>query len=169
MDLHEVVADILRRLRASVAFGTVCESQAEEGKALVRVAIGERVTRWLPVAMVANDFVRIWIPPRVGMQVTVLFVGGEPDFGVVIPAIFNIGCKEPAGAGAQNAIVEIGSVRMESDGRSVALEAPESVELHTPVVRMGGDLEVAGDITDSRGNLTAHTHATTDGATAKER
>ena len=154
MDVYAELSDLKRRLGAMVSFGTVVESRAAGGKALVRVAVYERVTDWLPVASLSNSFFRLWVPPLVGMQVTVISPGGDADYGIVIPAIFNTSCKEPVGAGADNAILEAGGNRVVFDSNNI---------------NMSGDLVVSGDIRDSRGDLTGHTHTTTDGATAKER
>lgn len=163
------MAEITRRLDNLVQIGTVVETKASEGRALARVNINGRVTDFLPVLTVNNDFVKVWIPIRVKEQVAVLSPFGDADFGVIVPAIYNIGNKEPAGANANNVIVEIGSVRIETDGQSVDISAPLSVNLNTPVVNMSGDLIVIGNITDSRGDLTGHIHSTTDGATALAR
>ena len=169
MDIYAELSDLKRRLGAMVSFGTVVESRAAGGKALVRVAVYERVTDWLPVASLSNNFFRLWVPPLVGMQVTVISPGGDADYGIVIPAIFNTSCKEPAGAGADNAILEAGGNRVVFDSNNINITAPGSVSIDTPTVFMSGDLVVSGDIRDSRGDLTGHTHTTTDGATAKER
>jgi len=163
------MAETLRRLENLVQIGTITETKASDGKALARVNINGRVTDFLPVLMVNNDFVKVWIPPRVNEQVTVLSPFGDGDFGVILPAIYNKADKEPAGANANNVIVEVGDVRMETDGAMVDISAPVSVNLNTPVVKMSGNLAVAGDISDSRGDLTGHTHSTTDGATANPR
>ncbi|WOE69092.1 hypothetical protein RZR97_08220 [Hydrogenimonas thermophila] len=161
--------ETLRRLNNLIQIGTIVETKSVEGKALARVNINGRVTDFLPALMVNNDFVKVWVPARVKEQVTVLSPFGNADFGVILPAIYNVGNKEPAGANANNVIVEVGNVRVETDGQSVDISAPLSVNINTPVVNMSGNLVVAGNITDSRGDLTGHTHSTTDGATAEAR
>ena len=163
------MAETLRRLDNLIQIGTVVETKSDEGLALARVDIDGRVTDFLPVLMVNNDFVKVWVPVRVKEQVTVLSPFGNADFGVILPAIYNKENKEPAGANSNNVIVEIDTVRIETDGAMVDISAPVSVNLNTPVVNMSGNLVVAGDIRDSRGDLTGHTHSTTDGATANPR
>jgi phage baseplate assembly protein V len=169
MDIHERVSFLEQKIDASIQIGTIDDTKAGEGKALARVKLFDRVTDFLPVLSIANSFVKVWIPPRVGEQVMVVSPYGNPSAGFIIPAIFNKGCKEPSGANENNVIVEIGSARVESDGSEVEVKAPTKILLDTPVVETTGDLKVAGDISDSRGDLTGHTHSTTDGATAKAR
>jgi len=164
-----MLPEINRKLNNLIQIGTVVETKSDKGLALARVDIDGRVTDFLPVFLFNNDFIKVWIPVRVKQQVVVLSPFGNADFGVILPAIYNVGNKEPAGANANNVIVEIGSVRIETDGQSVDISAPVSVNLNTPVVNMSGDLVVTGNITDSRGDLTGHTHSTTDGATANPR
>lgn len=168
MDLYEEISYLKQKFNAIVNFGTIDATKASEGKALARVKIGSRVTDFLPVVSMANSFVKVWIPPRVGEQVVVISPFGDASGGFIIPAIFNKGCREPSGANKNNVIVEAGVNRFDLDNGGVKIKAPKVV-LDTPLVSMSGDLKVAGDISDSRGDLTGHTHDTTDGATAKAR
>jgi len=169
VDTHEEISALKQQMAALVAFGTVVESKAHEGRALVRVAVYERVTDWLPVASLSNSFFKLWVPPLVGMQVTVISPGGDAAYGVVIPAIFNAQCKEPNGANGANAILEAGGNRVVFNQNDIAISAPSGVSITTPTVNISGDLVVGGNISDGRGDLTGHTHDTTDGATAKAR
>jgi len=168
MDLYEEISYLKQKFNAIVNFGTIDATKASEGKALARVKIGSRVTDFLPVVSIANSFVKVWIPPRVGEQVVVISPFGDASCGFIIPAIFNKECREPNGANTDNVIVEAGVNRFDLDNGGVKIKAPKVV-LDTPLVSMSGDLKVAGDISDSRGDLTGHTHDTTDGATAKAR
>jgi len=169
MDIFMKLSALQQALDGVIHFGTVVESKASEGKALCRVKIHERVTPLLPVQRIGNSVVKIWIPPLVGEQVIVLCPNGNTDSGVVLPSIFNTECREPKGANSANLIVEIGSVRIECDESQCSIISPSMITLDTPLVKMSGDLVVDGEISDSRGDLTGHTHDTTDGATAKER
>lgn len=151
-----------------VQVGTVVEVDSK--RALARVNVLGRVTDFLPVKMIANDFVKIWLPAWVGEQVLVVCPYGDADSGFVIPSIFNKGCKEPQGAANHKAIVEFaGGVRIETDGVKVNVTAPNGIAIEAPQVSVSGDLHVGGVITDVKGDLTNHTHDTTDGATAKAR
>ena len=163
------LSDLKHAVHAMVQIGTVCASKASEGKALVRVDILGRQSDWMPVLSMANDFVKVWMPPKTGMQVLVVSPLGDANGGFVLPAIFNVACKEPAGANDANVIVEVGACRIEVEKERVKIKAPQSVTIDTPKVSLSGDLNVAGNITDSRGDLTGHTHNTTDGATAVPR
>ena len=168
MDLHERVSFVEQKVDASIQVGTIDDTKAGEGKALARVKLFDRVTDFLPVLSIANSFVKVWIPPRVGEQVMVVSPFGNPSAGFIIPSIFNKGCKEPSGAGKRNVIVEAGENRIELNNTNIKVKSPKIV-LDTPVVETTGDLKVAGDISDSRGDLTGHGHDTTDGAKANPR
>ena len=169
MDSFKEISFLKQKFEAIVNLGTIDDTKASEGKALARVKIGDRVTDFLPVLSIANSFVKIWIPPRVGEQVTVISPYGNPSGGFIIPSIYNKECKEPTGANSENVIVEAGENRVELDEDEIKLKSPVRVLLDTPLVETTGDLNVAGDITDSRGDLTGHGHSTTDGAEANPR
>ena len=169
MDAWQEISFLKQKFEAIVNFGTIDATKANESKALARVKVGDRVTDFLPVLSIANSFVKVWIPPRVGEQVAVISPFGDASSGFIIPAIFNKGCREPSGANSGNVIVEAGANRVELDSSSIKVKAPAKVLLDTPLVEMSGNLKVAGDISDSRGDLTGHTHNTTDGAKAKAR
>jgi len=169
MDVFATLSEHAAKIDATVLLGTIVESKAKDGKAMVRVSVYERVTAFIPYSGgIANSFVKVWIPPQVGEQVTVVSMHGNPDYGVAFPSIFNTSCKEPEGANANTMIVDAGDTRIESDGSTVKVTAAK-VLLDTPMVETTGDLVVAGNITDSRGDLTGHQHSTTDGATAVPR
>ncbi len=169
MDPFKEISFLKQRFEAVVNHGTIDATKASEGKALARVKIGDRVSDFLPVNMIANSFVKVWIPPRVGEQVTVISPFGNPSGGFIIPSIYNKECKEPTGANSENVIVEVGGNRVELDKSEIKLKSPVRVLLDTPLVESTGDLKVAGDISDSRGDLTGHGHSTTDGAEATPR
>ena len=160
--------ELERRIENIVQVGTVVE--VDSNRALARVNVLGRVTDFLPVKMIGNDFVKIWLPARVGEQVLVVCPYGDADSGFVIPSIFHKTCKEPQGAANDKAIVEFaGGVRIETDGVKVNVTAPNGIAIEAPHVSISGDLHVGGVITDVKGDLTNHTHDTTDGATAKAR
>ena len=167
--MHKKISELFGKVDALVNYGTIDAVKSVEGKALARVKIFDRVTDFLPVVSIANSFVKVWIPPRVGEQVAVISPWGDANGGFIIASIFNKGCKEPDGANANNVIIEVGNSRFESNGSVVKVKAPTKVLIDTPLLETTGDLKVAGDITDSRGDLTGHSHSTTDGATASPR
>jgi len=205
------VREFERKLNNIVQVGTVTEVKSAGGLALARVNILGRVTDFLPVFMWANDFVKVWLPIRVGQQVAVLSPFGNGNGGFILPSIYNKNCKEPGGANDTDVIVEIGSVRIDCDGNTVNVTAPVNVNVncatatvtatHTVITStttnngnvtingnldingnlnmngsggsgkatITGDLNVSGVIYDSKGDLTNHTHSTTDGATVEAR
>lgn len=169
VDPLKEISLLRQKFEAIVNFGTIDDTKASEGKALARVKIGDRVTDFLPVKMIANSFVKVWIPPRVGEQVVVISPFGNPSSGFIVPDFFNKGCREPDGANEDSVIVEVGENRIELEKSEIKVKAPTKVLLDTPLVKTTGDLIVAGDITDSRGDLTGHSHSTTDGAEASPR
>jgi len=204
--------ELERRINNLIQVGTVTETRCSDGKALARVNVLGRVTDFLPVKMIGNDFIRIWIPVRVGEQVMVVCPYGNANSGFIIPSIFNRNLPEPSGATEDKAIVEFaGGVRIDSDGSNVNIKAPLNVNIVCATATITaaktiitstttnngnvtingnldingnlsmngsggsgkatitGDLNVSGVIYDSKGDLTNHTHSTTDGATAEAR
>ncbi len=140
--------ETIRRINNIVQIGTVVETKISEGKALARVNILGRVTDFLPVKMIGNDFVKIWIPVKVNEQVLVFCPYGNANSGFIIPSIFNKDCKEPEGADDKNVIVKIANVFLKSDGENITIEA-KNFKLDK-----NGNLTVTGRITDILGNLT---------------
>ena len=140
--------EIIRRINNIIQVGVVVETKINEGKALARVNILGRVTDFLPVKMIGNDFVKVWIPVKVNEQVLVVCPYGNANSGFIIPSIFNKECKEPDGADDENAIVKIANVFLKSDGESIIIEA-KNFKLDSD-----GNLTLTGKITDILGNLT---------------
>ena len=203
--------ELERKLNNIVQVGTVVE--INKSKALARVNILGRVTDFLPVKMIGNSFVKVFIPIRVNEQVLVVCPYGNANSGFIIPSIFNKGCEEPSGSNPDKAIIEFsGGVRIDSDGSTVNVIAPVNVNVTAAtatitaantiitsetanngnvtingnltvngniamngaggsggIAEITGDLKVSGTIYDGKGDLTNHTHSTTDGATAEAR
>lgn len=90
--------ELLNLLKNLITIGTITETKSAEGKALARVNLCGRITDFLPVVSFANSYKRHYIPARIGEQVLVLNPYGEPSSGLIIPSIFNKGCKESEGA-----------------------------------------------------------------------
>ena len=99
--------ELIRRIDNVVQIGKVCEIKSDKGKALARVDIHGRVTDFLPVFLWNSDFVKVWIPIRIGQQVSVLCPYGNANFGIVLPGIYHKNNKEPEGANEKNIIFEI--------------------------------------------------------------
>jgi phage baseplate assembly protein V len=131
--------EAFRRISNLVTLGKVCEIKSDEGLALARVELDGRVSDFLPVLLWNSDFVKVWMPIRIGQQVAVFFPFGEGDFGLVLPGIYHKGNREPGGANDGNVIVEIGGVRFESDGADLRLKAPGKIKIEA-----GGDIDIDG-------------------------
>lgn len=159
--------EYLRRLSNIMQVGTVVETKSSEGLALARVNILGRVTDFFPVMMINNSFIKVWLPVQVNEQVLVVSPFGEANSGFIIPGIYNKQNKEPDGGTDKNAIVEIGGVRFECDGEVVKVDA-KSFKLNAETFTVdsknfklddGGNVTIAGKITDTLGNLTGHEHS----------
>jgi phage baseplate assembly protein V len=80
-----VLSEISRRLNNIVRFGTVAEIDHKSAK--IRVKIGNITTTWIPWTTTAGA-VKLWNPPVVSKQVTVISQGGDLALAVAIPSIF---------------------------------------------------------------------------------
>jgi phage baseplate assembly protein V len=122
--------ELKRRINNIVQVGAVTEIKSIEGLALARVNVLGRVTDFLPVFMWANDFVKVWMPIRVNQQVAVLSPFGNGNGGLILPSIYNKGCKEPSGANDGNVIIEFAKgVRIESDGENINIDVPKDINV----------------------------------------
>jgi phage baseplate assembly protein gpV len=140
----------------------------------VRVAVGDRVSDWLPMSTLNNGFVRAYVPPTTGQQVAILNPFGDADGGLVIGTYGHKGSPEPDGGDDGTAVVDFGGVRFAVTGDGVSIRAAGGITLDTPVVRCtenvdvgeqlhaGAGLSTDGDVTDGCGDLSNFT--TTDGA-----
>ncbi len=130
-------------------------------RALVRVQLGDRVTNWLPYKSIANAFIKVWMPPRVGEQVTVLLPFAEANGGIAYGSIFNKGCKEPEGANDHNFIVEFEDgtrIVYDTATHDLSISTSGAINLTASALNIEGDLNVSGTITDEKGSLTTHIH-----------
>ena len=110
--------ELERRINNLIQVGVVVE--IDESRALARVNILGRVTDFLPVKMIGNSFVKIWIPVRVGEQVLVFSPYGNANSGFIVPSIFNKDCKEPDGVSKDLAVIEFADgVKIDSDGMNI--------------------------------------------------
>lgn len=129
---------------------------------LVRVQLFDRVTNWLPYQGIANKFFKLWIPPRVGEQVTVLIPFGEADGGIVSGSIFNKGCKEPDGANDHTFIMEFedgARIVYDTESHNLSLSTIGAINMAAEQgVHIDADLYVSKTITDEKGSVTEHRH-----------
>lgn len=130
-------------------------------RALVRVQLGDRITNWLPYKSIANAFIKVWMPPRVGEQVTVLLPFAEANGGIAFGSIFNKGCKEPDGANDHNFIVEFedgARIVYDTNTHDLSLSTLGAINMAATQVNIDGDLFVSKTITDEKGSVTDHRH-----------
>lgn len=130
-------------------------------RALVRVQLGDRVTNWLPYKSIANAFIKVWMPPRIGEQVTVLLPFAEANGGIAFGSIFNKGCKEPDGANDHNFIVEFEDgtrIVYDTSTHDLSISTQHEINFTATAVNIEGNLNVSGTITDEKGSLTTHNH-----------
>ncbi len=124
------MTELKRLIGNLIQIGTVTEVKSVEGLALARVNILGRVTDFLPVFMWANDFVKVWFPIRVGQQVVVLSPFGNANSGIILPSIYNKGCKEPNNVDDKKVVVDFANgVRIESDGENINVNAPKEINI----------------------------------------
>jgi len=140
------VRELERRTNNLVQVGTVVET--DNKKALARVNVLGRVTDFLPVKMIGNSFVKVFIPVRVNEQVMVVCPYGNANSGFIIPSIFNESCKEPVGSSPDLAIVEFsGGVRIDSDGVNLNLFTPGFLNIAATAginIASGGAINIRG-------------------------
>jgi phage baseplate assembly protein V len=163
-----------------VLVGTIEEIDSEN-RALARVRVLDRLSNWMPVLMFANSFKKEFKPMRTGEQVSVLSPYGDLKGGLVIRGIFNKECKEPSGSSSSKEVSEyedgtrisydvsthelevhcVGSVKIVC--QNAVVEA-DTISMISDTVNasgdfsVGGNMSVAGIISDVKGDLTNHPH-----------
>jgi len=122
--------EVERKLNNLIQIGIVTEVKSDEGLALARVDVLGRVTDFLPVFKWANDFVKVWLPIKVGQQVVVLSPFGNANSGIILPSIYNKTCKEPSDANDKNVVLEFAKgVKIVCDGENINIDIPKDVNL----------------------------------------
>lgn len=182
------LAEISRRINNLARFRTVTETKSVDGKALARVRTGEKsVSDFLPVMNFSNSFKRHWIPVRVNEQVLVVCPFGEADSGFIIRGIFSKRQKEPVGANNTTEVMEYEDgtvITYDTQAKELKINAAGAVNIicinatvtastvdvkastvdvtaattHSGDVSIVGNLNVSGNISDSKGSLTGHVH-----------
>jgi phage baseplate assembly protein V len=88
-----VFSEFIRRLNNIVRFGIVAEVDCK--KARIKVRIGKITTTWIPWMTTAGA-IKLWNPPVVGEQVSVISQGGDLSLAVAIPSIFQSKFNAPS-------------------------------------------------------------------------
>lgn len=136
-----------------------------------RVAIGEIVTDFLPVFQsFSNSFAVSFNPIRVGEQVLVLPVRDELNSGVILRGLYQNKHKGDATDKKIHITFEDGAkFSYDTSTKTLEINSVDSVNVVANVMNLSGNLNVGGNITDARGDLTGHSHKDTDGATSLPR
>ena len=145
------ISEIKRRLENIVQVGTVSVTKSKDGKSLARVILdddgeNQRVSAFLPVVSIANSFVKIYVPIRVGEQVLVVSPFGNSNSGFIIRSIFNRNCKEPDGSNEHTTVVEFeDGTRFTYDSKAKVFLADCAGDI---TLKAGGNIkiEAAGDV-----------------------
>lgn len=189
-------------------------------KSLVKVDYQGTISDFMPYEQVANSYVKIYIPPKVGEQVSIIELDG--GFMYAIASFFNadfpsngdefthkisyedgtelsyntqsstlkinavktiniscIDCNVKASnvkvdcstlnANAHNTTITSPSINLNGNTKIAGAISTSSAGGGAGSFTINGSLKVTGTISDSKGDLTNHTHSCTCGATATSR
>lgn len=182
----------LKRLIENIAVvGTISETQSSKGKALARVKLLRRTTAFYPILSFSNSFKRHFIPARVGEQVLVIHPFGEASEGFIIRGIFNKNRKEHDLANDHTEVIDFEDgtvITYDTEAKELKVNASDKITIicktatvtadtvditatttNNGDVTINGNLTVSGDISDSKGDLTGHSHSDSDGGTSNPR
>lgn len=141
--------------------GIISEVKGDKAK----VAIGSMVTDFLPVFQsFANSFAVSFSPIRVGEQVLVLAIRDELNSGVILRGIFQNSHKtEPTDKKVHIEFEDGAKLSYDTGTKSLEIKGLNSVDVIADTVNLNGNLNVSGVISDSKGDLTNHSHKDSDG------
>jgi len=139
------LSEIWRRLQNTITTASVMESMASDGKMLVIVKYTdseglEHLSDWLPVATKNNSFMKVWMPPMVGEQVTVFRPLGESDKGIVFTSIHWKECKELEDSSETTAIVQFADgcqIKYDSTKKTLSIVGVANVEIDGNLIVSG--------------------------------
>ncbi|EYC51452.1 baseplate assembly protein [Hylemonella gracilis str. Niagara R] len=152
------MSDLSRRLENIVRDGRVAELVLAPPRVRVDLAAdGEApmLTDWLPWYTPRAGAVRVWSPPSLGEQVTVLSPGGHLAAGRVLPALFSDDAPAPASE-ASRVLVQHGdgalfSYDAESHALQVTLPVGGKASVDAPDgITLTGDVAIEGGLTVSK-------------------
>ncbi|PSM51361.1 phage baseplate assembly protein V [Campylobacter blaseri] len=144
-------------------------SEVKDDKA--RVAIGSLVTDFLKVFMpLANSYAVAASPIKVGEQVLVMAVEGDINSGVILRGLFYDKHKLEVKDNECEVVFSDGvKMSYNTSSSTLTITAPKNINIKTTTFNIDGNLKVSGDISDSRGDLTGHSHNDTDGFVSSPR
>lgn len=147
--------------------GIICDIKDDKAK----VKISDMVTDFLPVFQnIANSFAISFNPIRIGEQVLVIPICGDLNSGIILRGIYQNKHK------TKNTNENILSIYFEDGGfviydslkRKLDIKA-KNINIKCDNLILNGNLQVNGNISDIKGDLTNHFHSCTDGAKAVPR
>ncbi|WP_052137592.1 phage baseplate assembly protein V [Campylobacter sputorum] len=153
--------------------------EVNSNKSLVRVDYQGTISEFIPYVTIANSYKKHFIPPRINEQV-ILIKCDNGDLKFAIGSFFSRRYKEPSGANQTTEVIEYEdgtTISYDTKTSTLNLTNPKTINLicsnamniTVPTINLNGDLIVSGNITDSRGDLTGHSHSDSDGATSLPR
>jgi len=149
-DLSYEVAELKRRLDAMMGVGPVVAVDAAAWRATVD--LGGRVTRPLPWLTRRAATARDWWAPEPGEAVLVLCPGGDPEAGVILPALYRDGAPPPSDdpTSRVEVIDPAGGAELRCGGVSFIVSGSG--------IHVVGNVTVAGEVTAQGIPLTSHRH-----------
>lgn len=153
MNIESEIAEIHRRIDNLIRTGVVTEVNLKEGTC--RVASGGLETRHLPVSAIRAGDARIWWPPSVGEQVTLLCISGNPETAIVFPGLFSDFCPPP------DARSKTLHIRF-PDGAVIEYDADKSALLATGMKTTHTETSVSVSARTRQATITATTGVTLD-------
>lgn len=145
-------AETQRRLHNIATIGVVAEIDA--ARALMRVAVGDILTDYLPIPTIAAGAVRVWRCPSVGEQF--LLVSPSGDLACAIPVVSLYSVHNPAPSHDKDEIFihynDNDFLKIHTQNSQLHLSigkivnTADDVLFDTPKVTIAGDLVVDGTI-----------------------
>lgn len=152
--MDKTTPDQARRMESMIRLGTIAE--VDHAAARVRVKSGGLTTDWLPWMAMRAGTTRIWCPPTVGEQVTLLAESGELGTGIVFPGVFSDQIAAPSNSGDEFVIDLPDGARIEYNHATSALKvsgiktaevvAAEKVTLDVPETLITGNVTIKGTL-----------------------
>lgn len=139
-----------------------------EGKACeVKVEVEGRSTNWLPVKSKISSFYKEHYPPREGDQCIVFLPDGVAEDGFVDTNLAYEKVSLPNTVDANTIVkwAEDGTTYLHNTKtKKITLDTPCDVLLISPKITLDGEVTITGNLTvakeisDVKGNLTTHSH-----------
>lgn len=149
--------DLERRLNNLCQVGLI--SEVDNSKFIARVKLNDRTTDFFKVFSQEGAFKKTRTPLRVGEQVMVLCPFGNANIGFILRGI--AGDSDVLSGGDDDDITEYSDgTKIVKSSNAFTITSPTAVVILASnfSIDNGGNLNINGEITDTKGNLTTHTH-----------